>query len=384
MIGHPIRRPAPEPGGCRRLGRREFLRAAAVSLAATGLACRATGERPEASAGGLSLYTWAEYQSPENLRRFGDRFGFDVAVDVFESDEALMAKLALTGGGAGYDLIVPSLPYVGQLIARNLLQPLDYGLIPNAVNQDPAIVARRNEQGGDANGTYTVVKNWGATGFVYDTTVVQERLHDWRDFFRAAARPGVSGRVSVLASPADVAGLVFWRDGIDWRTTASDHLDHAERTLVTEIAPYVAAFDSYPAMGLLSGSYVLSQAWNGDARRAIIEAPDRLQWVTGAPAAELFIDTWAILRTAPHPEIAHAWIDYLLQPEASAREIAYIGYDTGVRGAEAHLPQDLPERSLIFLSEEERARLVPGEVNGAQDRLVAIYNRVRAAAALQG
>jgi spermidine/putrescine transport system substrate-binding protein len=131
---------------------------------------------------------------------------------------------------------------------------------------------------------------------------------------------------------------------------------------------------------MLEGSYVLSQCWNGDGRIAVQEDPERYKWVLGAPKTELWIDTWTILAEAEHPEAAHAWINYILTPEASAREVEFHGYNTAVLGIEEFLPDDLASPEIIFFTDEEVSRLVAGEVTEAQDRLVEIHNAFKAAA----
>jgi spermidine/putrescine transport system substrate-binding protein len=325
----------------------------------------------------LNLYTWAEYQDPANERLFARSHGPRVSIDVFDSNEAMLAKLELAGGTAGYDICVPSGVYLPQMVSRGLLLEIDPSRIPNLANVDPAL----RDQPWDPGNRYSVVKNWGSTGYVYDRRAIAEELHGWADFFRAAALPQVSGRVSVVASAADLAGMVFWRDGIDWRTERQEDLDHAERALLAELAPHIRAFDSYPVAGMLDGSFVLSQAWNGDARSIVVADPERYRWVLGAPATELWIDHWCILSTARSPEAAHAWINFMLDPEVSAREVEYHGYNTGVRGTEQLLPDDVEAREMIYFTPEERQRMVPGEVNAAQERLVSIYGRVRSRAA---
>jgi len=370
----------------RRLTRRRFLEACAtpavlgIGLGACGPARPSAGEAEAEGEGALSVYTWAEYVDPANANMFGRSHGVTVRLDAYDSDEAMMAKLELAGRGAGYDLIAPSTRFLPQLVRLGLIRKLDRTLIPSFDNQDPAIVALKNQPGGDPGGEYTVVKDWGSTGFVYDRRMVHGDPTDWRDFMRTAASPGVSGLVSLLSSPSDVTGIVFWRDGIDWRTTDPAHLDHAERVLLDELAPHVKAFDGFPGVSLLAGEYALSQAWNGDARHAVIEDPDRYRWVLGAPAAELWIDAWAILTAAPNVAAAHAFIEFMLQPEVSAREVQFHGYNTGVTGVEAFLPADMPARHAVFFTAEEVARLVPGAVNEAQDRLVEIFNRLKVAA----
>jgi spermidine/putrescine transport system substrate-binding protein len=330
--------------------------------------------------GNLSIYTWAEYQNPENTEAFAAANGVNVIVDIYESNEAAIAKLELAGASAGYDIVVPTSGFIKLMVAKDLLLELDMTRLPNSANIDPAIAALQNADG--IAGKYSVVKDWGSTGWVYDASVITTPLETWGDFMTVAAQPEVSGLVSILGAPGDVTGIVFWRDGIDWNTTDPAHLDHAEEVLLSELAPHIKAFDSYPALSLVAGEYVLSQAWNGDARVAVIEDPERYKWGLGAPKTELWVDTWAILKSAANVDAAYAWINNILDPAVAAKETEWHGYDTAVMGAQDFLPADLPAPEIIFFTEEEKARLVAGEVTEAQDRIVEIYNNLQAAAGI--
>jgi spermidine/putrescine transport system substrate-binding protein len=368
-----------------RITRRRLLGLGAAGAAATALglaACRddrrrgggqgATGVDLEDA---LSIFSWDEYQSPDTTEQFADAHGVDVRVDVFGSTEEALAKLALAGG-SGYDLVVPTGAYIPRFVAQDLLQPLDKSKIPNLSNIDPQMLG----QPWDPQNTYSVVKDWGSTGYLYDARVITSQLRDWRDFFLVAKQKGVSGKVSVLEVPSALTGLVFWRDGIDWTTTDDADLDHAEQVLREELAPHLRAFDSYPVSAMLEGAYVLSQAWNGYARVAVLEDPERYKWVLGAPKTELWVDSWTILANAQHPEAAHAWINYILDPEVSAREVDFHGFNTGVRGIEDFVPRDSAARDMIFFTEEELSRFVPLQLTAAFERTQAIFNTVRAAA----
>jgi spermidine/putrescine transport system substrate-binding protein len=346
------------------------------TTAAPGTTAAAAGQ----IGGDLSIYTWAEYQNPENTDAFAQANGVNVVLDIYESNEAMIAKLDLAGASAGYDIVVPTSGFIPLMVAKDLLLELDLDRIPNVANVDPAIAALHNAEGIEAK--YSVVKDWGSTGWVYDTSVITTPIETWGDFMTAAAQDGVSGLVSILGAPGDVTGIVFWRDGIDWNTTDPADLDHAEQVLLEELAPHIKAFDSYPGVTLVAGEYVLSQAWNGDARVAVIEDPERYKWGLGAPKTELWVDTWAVLKAAPHVDAAYAWINNILDPQVSAKEIEYHGYNTAVVGTESYLPADLANPEIIFFTEEEKTRLVPGKVTEAQDRIVEIYNKLKAAAGI--
>lgn len=361
------------------LTRRQMLaRTMAGAVGAAQLACR--GEEVPIRERNLAVYSWAEYHAPENVRSFASSQGVSVSFDFFDSNEAMLAKLELAGATSGYDLIVPNVEFVPVLVQKGLLQPLDHALIPNWMNQDPKVLALKDGRGGDPDGRYAAVKDWGTTGFVYDRKVVSGAPSSWADFARAAAQPGVSGRVSVLPSPLELLGLAMWREEASATDMRPEALVKVERTLLDEIAPHVKAFDGYPSLGLLGGDYSLAQCWNGDARKAIVEDPDRFRWVLGAPRTNMWIATWVVTASCAHLESAHAFINYMLDPQVSAREIEFTGNDTAVLGAEKFLSADVPARDLIFVSDEQRTRLIPSVLTDAQPRLVEIYNTVKLAA----
>jgi spermidine/putrescine transport system substrate-binding protein len=387
----PVRLLVPRSLGHRLLSRRRFIGMGAAGAAAFGFGlagCGGDDDDGGGSAGGsstsaatelesqLNLYTWAEYQDPDNVDAFSSANGVEVAIDVYDSNEAAIAKLELGGATTGYDIVVPTGAYIPKMVDKGMLQELDKSKIPNFANLDPAFL----DQGWDPGNRYSAVKDWGSTGYCYDTSVITEELSDWADFFRACAMDGVSGNVAVLDAAPDLTGMVFWREGIDWTTTDPADLDLAEQILMDELVPHLKAFNSYPVDGLLDGTYVLAQMWNGDARTVVLEDPERYRWVLGAPKTELWIDNWCVVADAEHPEAAHAFINYMLDPEVSAKEIEWHGYNTAVQGTDEFLPEDLEGREIIFFTDEEKERLVAGAVNEAQDRIVEIYNNVQAAA----
>ena len=101
----------------------------------------------------------------------------------------------------------------------------------------------------------------------------------------------------------------------------------------------------------------------------------------GGPATEIWMDNWAIAVGAPNPEAAHAFIDYVLAPENSLAELDYIGYHTGGAGIEqAADGRRLEMLDLVFFTPEQIATMHEGEVTEAQERIVEIWNAMKAAA----
>lgn len=368
------------------LTRRGFLAVAAGSGATAFLAAcsgPSTSEAPAATGGALedalAIYTWGDYDAPETLTEFTDAEGPQITLDSYSSNEEMIARLVAANGTSGFDVIVPTGVFIPQLIEQGLIQELNLDLIPNLANLDPAFAG----QDWDPENAYSICKDWGTTGFVFDSTVITRDLVTWEDFLDAAQNEA-SGRTSLLDAPEDVTGLYFWANGIPWTTTDAADLDAAEDFLVNTLAQHISAFDSYPGSGAMQqGTQVLMQCWNGDARLGILESedPDRWQWRLGAPDTELWMDNWCIPVGAPHPEAAHAFIDYVLDPTVSLQELDYIGYHTGVAGIEeAATAEGLERTDIVFFTPEQLETMHNGEVNEAQPRGVEIWNAMKAAA----
>lgn len=369
----------------RDLTRRRFLSIAAIAGSAAAIAACSPGgstEGKQATGGdlekSLSIYTWGEYDSPDVVANFTKELGPKVTLDSYGSNEELIAKLVAAKGTSGYDIVVPTGPYLPQMIENGLLMKFNKDLIPNMKNLDPAFMGRD----WDPNNDYSVPKAWGTTGFVYDTTVIKRDLKTWADFIDAAKNEA-SGKTMILDDPAGLACLYFHANGIDWNTTDEAELEDFRTFAVEELAPHITAFDSYPSTAITQGSLVLGMAWNGEARLGLQEAkdPDRYQWVLGAPQTELWMDNMAIADGAPNPEAAHAYINYTLSESGLIDQLDYIGYHTGGAGIEDEAKaRGVEMADLIFFDEEQVATMNTQEINESQQKRTDIFNEMKAAA----
>ena len=354
------------------LSRRRFLALTAGAAAGTAFLAACGGGGGDGKS--LNLYTWAEYDDPEVIEAWGD-----VTTDIYASNEEAIQKLASAGDSSGYDVVVPTGSYIPQMVTAGLLEPLDLSKIPNFAN----VADEYKNQPWDQGNKYSVPKDWGSTGWIYDNTALTTPLETWQDFIDAAMGPA-SGNLSVLDTPQEILGIYFWANGIDWNTTDEAELDAAEDFLVNQFAPHIKAFDSYPGIALTEGNYALSQVWNGDARQGLVAVeeaggdPTQYTWGLGAPTTELWMDTWVIAKGADLDN-AHDFINYILDVDVSAKELEFHGYNTAVKGIE-EMMQDVSYPEMIFFDAEQVKTMEPGVVNEAQDRQVEIYNNLKAAA----
>ncbi|MBU2697983.1 PotD/PotF family extracellular solute-binding protein [Pimelobacter sp. 30-1] len=362
-----------------RLSRRALLGGASVVGVGALAGCGRRTYAPTAAPDGrkenrLNVYSWGDYDDPANIERFRKQQDITVQMDAFASNEEMIAKLSTARGTSGYDIVVPTGSYVPQMVANGMLAPLDLSLIPNFANLEPDARSRT----WDPDNRYVVAKTIGTTGFIYDTKKIRRPMRSWSDFV-AAAGAEAKGSTSVLDDPFEVAAIYLASHGQDLNTTDAAVLADARDFLVNDFAKNIRNFSSDPSQNIVQRDFALMQCYNGDARLGMDEGDyEHWKFVYPTPTANLWMDTWAIASGCRHPDNAHAWINFMLEPEVGYRDMDYIGYPTGLTGQRAlAVEREVDRVDLVFPPDEVMARLTAGVLSEAQSTLVEILNEVK-------
>jgi spermidine/putrescine transport system substrate-binding protein len=349
MIDQMLRRP---------LSRRNVLRAAWVGPAAVALAaCSkkvggtsaastvATGASPAPLEDELNIYNWAAYLNPKNLKAFESEYDITATQDFYASNEELIAKLQ--GGAEGYDIIAPT-GYAVEILAQSgLLTELDHDKVPNLANVDAQFL----DAGFDPGNQYSAPKDWGTTGVGYLTDHVGEDITTWRQFFDLA--PTYSGKYTVLDSSPEVIGAALKMLGYSYNSLEQSEVDEATDALIA-IKPDIAAVTSsnYRQMMQREESYV-AIGWNGDF--FYVKKPHT--YVIPSEGSEFWLDNWCIPAGAPHPELAHEFINWILTPEHQATETSYTYYASCVPDAKPMIDDAIAGDPAIYPPDDVVAKL---------------------------
>lgn len=361
------------------ISRRAFLGGtAALGAGAFLAACSSSSGGGNSSAGTLNIYTWGEYDDPEVLKEFTAANGPSITLDSYGSNPEMIAKLSAAKGTSGYDICVPTHSAIQQMATADLLTELDHAKLPNMKNLNASVV----DTPFDPGNKYSVCKDWGSTGYVYDTTVITRELTSWADFLDAAQKEA-SGSLSLLEDQGEVAFTYFYANGIDPNTTDPANIEAYRTFILDKIAPHVQAFESSTNSSISTSARALIHCWNGDARLGILgnPEPERYKWVWPSEGANLWQDNWAIVKGAPNEEAAYQFINYVLDPAVSLKELTYIGYNTGIDGVEQAATEAGIERpDLVFISDEVMSKLVYSQMTSMDGTIIAIYDELKAAA----
>jgi spermidine/putrescine transport system permease protein len=309
----------------------------------------------------LNLYIWSNYISPDTIRKFEARYGVHVNVDLYDTNEAMLAKVQ--SGNVAYDLLCPSNYPIESLRHQNLLRPLDHSALPHLTNVDPRFLDKPYDPGN----RYSVPYFWGTCGIAYDRKRVGSV-----DSWGALWEPRYKGRVLMLDDPRETIGAALKWKGLSVNTTDSAALAEAQRLLLAQ-KPLVKTYNASNFEDvLLSRDVWLAQGWNGQFAKVMAVDPD-LEYVIPKEGASLFVDSLVIPASAPHPALAHAFIDFTLEAEIAAEICRTMRYSTPNRAALPLLPDDIRRNSAIFPPDDvlERLELIQdiGETTVMYDRL---------------
>jgi len=308
------------------VSRRGFVAGAtAAALAAAGLsrfgseAFAATGAAD--AEGTLFYYNWAQYVNPKTYAAFEKATGIKVKKGFYDSNETLHAKLK--GGARGYDLVCPTGYMTKVLIAEKRLQALDWSQLKNVTkNVDPKF----HNTPDDPKSTYSVVKDWGTTGFMYRTDKIKERPTTWKEFVALTKK---YGKTTMVDSSPEVVGSIATMLGYSYNTDDQKELDEVKKVLL-DLKPHIVALHSSNYDTLIAkGKAWMGLGWNGDGLLLASKVP--AQYIVAKEGGEIWIDYYNIPNGASNPEAAHAWIDFVYQPKINGLETSYTYYGSPLK-----------------------------------------------------
>jgi len=345
--------------------RRPLAAAAVLWLGACGGA-EGTDTRPSANV--VNFYNWSDYIDDRTLPEFTAATGIAVRYDVYDSNDVLEGKLL--AGKSGYDVVVPTGSYFEVQRRTGLFRPLDRSRLSNYGNLDPQIMARLEAH--DPGNEHAVPYAWGTTGLGIDVDKVTARIPDapldsWALLFDPEnARRLADCGITVLDAPDEVDEIALNYLGHPPESEDPALLEEA-MALVAAIRPYVRYFHSSQYIDdFANGEVCLVMGWSGDLYQAMGDARPglNLDYVIPREGTVVWFDVLAVPADAPHPDNAHALIDYLMRPDVAARITNKTYFANGNAAATALVDPEIRDDPSIYPPPEVMARLFPNPVKG--------------------
>ncbi len=325
----------------------------------------------------LTLYIYANYLDPTVLVDFKKEYGIDVIEENCSSNEEVEGKLK--AGATGYDIIVPSDYMVQRFAQQGLIQALDLSKVPNRKHLSP----RFQRPLYDPEGRFVVPYMWGTTGIGYNSKLVGQAPHSWKQLFDPEWLVPLKKRISLLDDPREVVGAAIKANGGSYNSADPKDLDKAKE-LLTRSLPHVSRIDSNSFKDLLaSGDIWVAQGYSGDILRLRKELPE-IAYVIPDEGGAIWADNLAIPSSSKNVDIAHLFINFLMRPEINARIARTIHYASTNEAAKAFIPKEQLEDTSIYPTQEMQDKLEWFVDLGEQaDAIDTLWNEVRALGPLE-
>ena len=330
----------------------------------------------------LNVYNWSDYIAETTIPDFEKKSGVKVVYDVFDSNE--MVETKLLAGSSGYDIVVPTLNFLGRQIQAGVFQKLDKSKIPNIANLDPEMRKRIALQ--DPGNEYAVPYLWGTTGIGYNVDKVTAAFgntditNSWDLVFKPENIAKLKGcGVTLLDTPSEVIPIALNYLGEDPNSQDPAVIDKAAALLKT-IRPYVTNFHSSQYIdSMATGNTCLVVGWSGD----IIQARDRAEEAKNGvkigysipkEGAPMWFDMLAIPKDAKHVESANAFINHLLEPQVAANNTNFVSYPNAIPNATPLVEKDISGDPTIYPPPDVTAKLftfaiIPPDVDRQYTRI---------------
>ncbi|AOZ51421.1 ABC transporter substrate-binding protein [Chromobacterium vaccinii] len=303
----------------------------------------------------LHIYNWNNALSPDTAKRFEQSCKCKLVQDYYGDNEEMLAKLA--AGAKGYDMVFPTAFAVNTLLKQGKLQPLDKSKLPNWKNLNSGYLALN--QPFDPGNRYAAPTVVSLTLIGYNATQLQKagvasKANSWALVFDPTVLAKIKGKVTVLDSQRELMAAALMYLGKDANSANPADWKAAADT-IRKAKPYWAAFNNQSYIKELTvGNIWVALGYSNDLFQAQQDAksakrPFELAYRPQREGNVLAIDNMTILKDAPRPDLAHKFINFMLDGKNASEISNQIGATNPVKAAEAFFKPQIKANPVIML-----------------------------------
>jgi len=304
----------------------------------------ASGLQPEKNAT-LKIFNWVAYVNQKVLNDFAKKYDCKVELTTFNTMDEAVAKLRT--GQFEFDIFIPTVDVLGQLVASKLVRPLNHTYIPNITQawsqyQNPFY---------DQSWLYTVPYTIYTTGIAWRKDHVSEDPYSMANPWSMPWNSKYKGKVAVLDDTREGLGLGMLKNGItDLNTTDPAQLTLATNSLLELDSLVNLHIDNNDYTSIPTGQTWIHQAWSGDMAAAQSYMPKGTPvevvgyWFPTNGVGPVANDTMTVLSSGNNPVLSHLFLNYMLDLPNVLENISFNGYMQPINGV---TPQVLVQEGIL-------------------------------------
>lgn len=282
----------------------------------------------------LFIFTWGHFFDPELIAEFEKQYECNVAIDTFDSNESMYAKLKL--GASRYDLIVPSHYYLKILDNQNMIESIQADKIPNLVGLDTTYFQKKSPLK-----AVPFIISFSGIGYRRD------RLPNLKASWGVFGDRALAGRMTMLNDIREAFGAALKFLGYSANTVDPKELKEAADLLLLWKQNLAKFEGEQYKNGIANAEFLVVQGYSIDLFQVHQENPN-VDFLFPEEGSILSADYLVIPKGAQNNELAHALINFLLEPKNAAKNMAYNTSLIPVVPAYAILDASVREHPMIF------------------------------------
>ena len=285
------------------------------------------------------LYTWSDMFPQEILDGFEKDKGIKVKFVNFDTDETMLAKLKADKKGS-YDLVIADDYIIETVISGGLAKKIDRSLLSNYRNINPIY----QKQFYDPSDEYTVPYGAGVQTIVYDPgvgTPIKSYFDLWN--------PALEQKIGIIGNYRVINGMALKVLGESYNTNDLKAITYAGG-LLNMLAPNIRLIrDDKLDDELVSGEISVAVMYTSQVTMAKMARPE-LKIVFPTEGIGFGIMPAFIPSKARNAAAAHAFLNYILDPQRGARCFMNLGYYSTFSASDPYIDEEY--RSYLTLPED--------------------------------
>lgn len=297
----------------------------------------------------LHILNWGEYIDPAVIADFEKQYNAHVDYSAYYSVEEFSEKLFDPANH--FDLIFPASRVINTLEAGNRIQALDTRQLPRLNELRTDIFQQYRQQ--DSNSLHGVPYMWGTTGLGVNVEALQrlgigQYKDSWALLFDPAVRAKAAQCGIALLNERDelfAAALVYL--GYSVNSTNPDELAAAGVLLKDSVAAATYLHATQYRQDLPRGKVCVAVGYSGNVLADISGYP-QLAYFIPREGAAIWIDVMSVPSDANAPDLAYAFINFLMEPHNAARNSNYLAFPTAMQSAMPFVKPEIAANPAIF------------------------------------
>lgn len=321
---------------------------AACTNSSNGASQTTSGGSGGASAptGSIVMNNYPGWIGKTEIADFGKSFpGATVKIKSEPTESIASDVLFFKQNPGAYDFALEDTSAVGQMVASDVLQPVDFSNIPNI-----KFVGETFRQGY----SHGLPTDYGKVGIGYRKDIVTEGITTWHDVWTLA--PKYSGQITFLNLDRDCMGSALKYLGYSGNSTTDSELEACKNALV-RIKPHLQALtNTNVATGLVKGTVAIAMDWDFDMVSAQQREPN-IQWVVPTEGAVAYLEGWIAIKGTDNLPLVEAFMNFHADP----RNYAGFVNNTGTAYVESestpYVDEDIAKNPILFPDEAVLSRV---------------------------